>query len=108
MISKELAKKVLAEHYGCGEDDIADISGANDVLRIYFDDMEIKTHEYLSIYHYGVLLKEYIEDYARSISLKGVWIDLNDLSKDEGYFFRHCHEVYLDLKEYENNKCCMS
>lgn len=98
MISKKLAKKVLAEHYECEEDDIADIGVANDVLRIYFDDMEIKYDKYLSIYHYGVLLKEYIEDYARCISLKSVWIDLNDLSKDEGYYFRHCNEVYEDLK----------
>ena len=59
-------------------------------------------------YRYGVYLKEIIENKAHNLGLKGIWIDLNDLSKDEGCFFRHCNEVYLDLKEYENNKCCMS
>lgn len=55
----------------------------------------------VNIYQYGVYLKEIIENKAHNIGLKGVWIDLNDLSKDEGYYFRHCNEVYEDLLKYE-------
>lgn len=55
----------------------------------------------VNIYQYGVYLKEIIENKAHSIGLKATWIDLNDLSKDEGYYFRHCNEVYEDLLKYE-------
>ena len=58
----------------------------------------------VNIYQYGVYLKEIIENKAHNIGLKGVWIDLNDLSKDEGYYFRHCNEVYEDLLKYEEIK----
>lgn len=55
----------------------------------------------LNVYEYGVLIKEYLEDYAKSLSLNGVWIDLNDLSKDEAFYFRHCYEVYDGLFQYD-------
>lgn len=55
----------------------------------------------VNIYQYGVYLKEIIENKAHNIGLKGVWIDLNDLSKDKGYYFRHCNEVYEELLKYE-------
>ena len=55
----------------------------------------------LDKYRYAVYIKEIIEQYAKDLGLKGVWIDLNDLSKDEGYYFRHCNEVYQGLFDYE-------
>lgn len=51
-------------------------------------------------YRYGVYLKEIIENKAHNLGLRGVWIDLNDLSKDEGYYFRHCSEVFEGLIEF--------
>ena len=55
----------------------------------------------INMYEYGVYLKETIEDYAKSLHLGAVWIDLNDLSKDEAYYFRHCYEVYEQLAQYD-------
>ena len=98
--SYRLKRKVIAEHFECAEDEVIDITQNGDLLKVFIDDMEIKYEAYISIYHYGVLLKEYIEDYAESLGLRGVWIDLNDLSKDEGYYFRHCSEVFEGLIEF--------
>ena len=93
--------KILEDYFECHKNEIVELTQKNDTIKIIIDDSEIRYEKYLSIYLYGVLLKEFIEDYAQSIGLKGVWIDLNDLSKDEGYYFRHCNEVYQGLFDYE-------
>lgn len=55
-------------------------------------------------YRYGVYLKEIIENKAHNLGLRGVWIDLNELSKDEGRYFRNCNDVFKGLLEYEKQK----
>ena len=54
-----------------------------------------------NVYEYGIYLKEIIEEKAKNIGLKAVWIDLNDLSMNEAYYFRNCYEVYYELVEFE-------
>ena len=100
--SIELFKEVIADLYEIDKASITDDPQRIDSYII------IDKCMHMNIYELGVHYKEHIENKAHNLGLKGIWIDLNDLSKDEGCFFRHCHEVYLDLKEYENNKCCMS
>lgn len=56
---------------------------------------------YWNIYELAIGIKEYIESYAKELGLSGVWIDLNDLSKDEAYYFKHCNEVFEGLQQYE-------
>ena len=102
-INKIFCQKIL-ENY---EDIYERVTNCN-----FFDDEIIISYEdesstfltrsfKLDKYRYAVYIKEIIEQYAKDLGLKGVWIDLNDLSKDEGYYFRHCNEVYQGLFDYE-------
>lgn len=106
MIKKELIEKALFWHSKdeyLEKDDfkICKIEQKESSLIFSMDDADFGLKADWNIYELGILLKEYIEDYAKSISLKGVWIDLNDLSKDETYYFKHCNEVFEGISQYE-------
>lgn len=91
----------MADYFECQEDEITQIVRQDENIKATIDDMEVVYTANVNLYHYGVLLKEYIEDYAKSLHLGAVWIDLNDLSKDETYYFKHCYEVYEQLAQYD-------
>lgn len=67
----------------------------NDLLECLCSNININAYEY------GVMLKEVIEDYAKSLHLGAVRIDLNDLSKDKENYFKHCYEVHEQLAQYD-------
>lgn len=106
MISKELITKALfwkeSDIYEELDDcQINSIDYKDNKVNVYWcsDETRGEVNEY-NLYELGIILKEYLEDYAKEISLKGVWIDLNDLSKDETYYFKHCNEVFEGLEQY--------
>jgi hypothetical protein len=100
-IETKLQIKIMADYFECQEDEITQIVRQDENIKATIDDMEVVYTANMNLYHYGVLLKEYIEDYAKSLHLGAVWIDLNDLSKDETYYFKHCYEVYEQLAQYD-------
>jgi len=106
MIKRELIEKALFWHSKeeCLQEDdfrIYKIEQKKSSLIFSMDDAEFGLKEDWNIYELGILLKEYIEDYAESISLRGIWIDLNNLSKDETYYFKNCNEVFEGISQYE-------
>lgn len=94
----ELFKEVISGLYEIDKDSIT-----NDPQKI---DNYIIIHKgmHINIYELGVHYKEHIENKAHNLGLRGVWIDLNDLSKDEGYYFMRCSEVFKGLMEYEKQR----
>ena len=100
MISKELFSKALQNNI---TDEmitsIYQVMGSRNYIHYTITRGDRNDYLKINIYELAVMLKEYIEYYANSLLLSAVWIDLNDLSKDEGYYFRHCNEVYLGLKD---------
>lgn len=105
MINRKLIQKAIYWHSKdefLEEDDffICNMEQKESSLIFSMDDSEYRLKNEWNIYELGMILKEYLEDYAKSISLKGVWIDLNDLSKDEIYYFKHCNEVFEGLEQY--------
>lgn len=107
MINIELIQKALFYHDKedyLAEDDfkIYKIEQKESSLIFSMDESELGLKTDWNIYELGILLKEFLEDYAKSLSLRGVWIDLNDLSKDETYYFKHCNEVFERLAQYDS------
>lgn len=105
MIDKELLGKVLhylQENGDYEQDDfiVYKFIQNDSEITIYFDKDLISSSKW-NIYELGIAYKEYIEYYAKSLHLSAVWIDLNDLSKDEAYYFKHCYEVYEQLAQYD-------
>lgn len=105
-INKIFCQKILGSYEGIYER-VTNYNFADyEVIISYEDDSSTfltRTFK-LDKYRYAVYIKEIIEQYAKDLGLKGVWIDLNDLSKDERYYFRNCIDVYTDLNEYEKIK----
>ena len=105
MIDKDLIKMTMFYFHGDEYNEIDDFCvekfeqrGSNLFLNPRIEDDE---DTFVNIYEFGIRAKEYLEHYAKEVNIKGIWIDLNDLSKDEAYYFRHCNEVFEDLIQYE-------
>ena len=98
MLNIELFKEVISDLYEIDKDFIPNDPQQIDKYII------IDKCMHMNIYELGVHYKEYIENKAHNLGLRGVWIDLNDLSKDEGYYFRHCSEVFKGLMEYKEQR----
>lgn len=98
MLNIELFKEVISDLYEIDKDSITNDPQQIDKYIIIDKGM------HMNIYELGVHYKEHIENKAHNLGLRGVWIDLNDLSKDDGYYFRRCSEVFKGLMEYEKQR----
>ena len=98
-INRIFSQKILENYEGIYER-VINCSFVDGEVTICYEDNNstfLTRNFKLDKYRFAVYIKEIIEQYAKDLGLKGVWIDLNDLSKDEGYYFRHCNEVYQGL-----------
>lgn len=105
-IKRNVAKRILYKCFCIDFRDVKYIEQSEDSIIIKYDKHNdslecLYSNIKINVYEYGVLLKEVIEDYAKSLHLSAVWIDLNNLSKDETYYFKHCYEVYEQLAQYD-------
>lgn len=99
--------QIIIDDYEEIYEKVVDCNFIDGEIIIYYEDKSstfLTRNLKVDKYRYGVYLKEIIENKAHNLGLKGVWIDLNDLSKDEGCYFRHCNEVFKGLLEYEKQK----
>lgn len=102
-INKIFCQKIL-ENYEDIYERVTSCSFVDYEVTIFYEDDEstfLTRNFKLDKYRFAVYIKEIIEQYAKDLGLRAIWVDLNDLSKDEGYYFRHCNEVYEDLLKYE-------
>lgn len=107
MINKrKIAEQIIDVYYSISFRSVKMVESKDNEIIIKYDKKDdsleaIYSNLKINMYEYGVYLKEIIENYAKSIHLNALWIDLNDLSKDEVYYFKHCYEVYEQLAQYD-------
>lgn len=106
---RKIAEKIIEIYFSISFRSVKLVESEDNEIIISYDRIEDSLEfPYSKIrinkYEYGVYQKEVIEDYAKKLGLKAVWIDLNDLSKDEAYYFRNCNDVYKSLIDFEIKK----
>ena len=105
---RKLAELIIDNYYSISFKSVKWVDFIENEIRVSFDKdsdglEDLYSKVIINSYEYATYLKETIENYAHQVRLKGIWIDLNDLSKDEKYYFNHCYEVFEDLIKYEKS-----